>query len=144
MPSGWLDGYTIEWYGLFVPPINDWMRFVISPAFEAGWTRAGLNDSDLVKLEALLVDNPLSGTVVSGTGGLRKLRFARPGIGKSGGIRVGYAWFPGFGVFLLGVVYAKNAKSEMTPAERAAVKKLLDRFNALLAEERDRQENANG
>jgi hypothetical protein len=127
-----------------MPSIHDWYRFVITSAFEAGWARAGLTDSDLASLESILVNNPRAGAVVSGTGGLRKIRFARPGGGKSGGVRVGYAWFPGFGVVLLGVVYAKNEKGDLSPTERATVKTLLEQFEALLADERQRQENTNG
>ena len=31
--------------------------------------------------------NPTSGAVISGSGGLRKIRWSRPGVGKSGGVR---------------------------------------------------------
>jgi len=55
-----------------------------------------LTDSDQQAIEEILLVRPAAGAVIPGTGGLRKLRFSpssRRG-GKSGGIRVCYAWFP--------------------------------------------------
>ena len=62
--------------------------------------------------------DPQCGIVVPGTGGLRKLRVAASGRGKRGGARVIYL----FGgdrvpVFLL-AAFAKNEKSDLSPAER--------------------------
>ena len=34
--------------------------------------------------------NPQAGDLIAGTGGVRKLRWSRPGIGKRGGVRVIY------------------------------------------------------
>jgi hypothetical protein len=63
-----------------------------SATFVAEWRAARLDDDDLRALEALLLENPERGPVMSGTGGLRKLRYAPPSwhIGKSGATRVGY------------------------------------------------------
>lgn len=62
--------------------------------------------------------DPQCGIVVPGTGGLRKLHVAASGRGKRGGARVIYL----FGddrvpVFLL-AAFAKNEKSDLSPAER--------------------------
>jgi hypothetical protein len=73
--------------------------------------------------------------VIAGTGGLRKLRFARPGEGKSGSLRVCYALFLDHGIVLIPLVYTKAAKLDLTAAEKKYFKHLLDRFrNALEAE----------
>ncbi len=70
---------------------------------------------------AALVDfvaaNPDAG--ISLGGGLRKLRFARPGSGKSGGFRTIYV-FGGteIPVFLV-TVFAKNEKDNLSKAEQA-------------------------
>ncbi len=57
-------------------------------------------------------------------GGLRKLRFARSGGGKSGGFRTIYV-FGGAGVPLfLVTVFAKNEKSNLSPGEQAAAVEL--------------------
>ncbi len=61
--------------------------------------------------------------VMAGTGGFRKVRFARQGRGKSAGARVIYIYrndkFP---VFLI-TVFAKNRKANLTKAERNALAK---------------------
>jgi hypothetical protein len=56
--------------------------------------------------------------VIPGTGGVRKVRVASSGRGKRGGARVIYL-FGGdnMPVFLL-AVFAKNEKSDLSPAER--------------------------
>jgi hypothetical protein len=79
---------------------------------------------------------PRCGVVIPGTGGLRKLRFASSGRGKRGGARVVYL-FSGqdLPVFLL-AVFAKNEKSDLSPAERRSLAKMT---TALLEEYRSRQ-----
>ena len=47
--------------------------------------KAGFDD-----LLDFLARRPRAGRIIEGTGGLRKVRFARPGKGKSGGARVIY------------------------------------------------------
>ena len=63
------------------------------------------------------------GVVIPGSGGIRKLRFGFGGRGKRGGARVIYL-FGGNDVpiFLL-AAFAKNEKSDLTPAERTSLGK---------------------
>ncbi len=65
--------------------------------------------------------DPLAGELIPGTGGARKLRFARRGAGKSGGYRTVH-YFAGLDVpiFLL-AVYGKGEKANLTQAERNAL-----------------------
>ncbi len=67
--------------------------------------------------------NPMRG--VSLGGGVRKVRFARPGGGKSGGYRVIYVFAPDadMPLFLI-TVFAKNEKANLTPSEARVVKSL--------------------
>lgn len=51
-----------------------------------------LTDDEYASLQNVLVQNPERGGVIKGGGGIRKLRFALPGRGKSGGVRVIYYW----------------------------------------------------
>jgi hypothetical protein len=65
---------------------------------------------------------------MEGTGGLRKLRFARSsgGRGKSGSFRIGYVYFEDFQVIALVTVYAKKDQGNLSGAEKKAVKKLIE------------------
>ncbi|CAG4887868.1 transcriptional regulator [Paraburkholderia gardini] len=54
-----------------------------------------------------LAGNPLSGDVIPGTGGLRKVRWSRPGMGKHGGARVVYYNLVEDGCIWLLIAYTK-------------------------------------
>jgi hypothetical protein len=63
--------------------------------------------------------------VMTGTGGVRKLRWALQGCGKRGGARVIYYFHnEGMPVLLLDA-YGKNTKSNLSQAERKAIKKRI-------------------
>ncbi len=51
-----------------------------------------LTDDEYLGLQRFLLERPDAGRIVRGSGGVRKLRWALPGTGKSGGIRVIYYW----------------------------------------------------
>lgn len=52
-----------------------------------------LTENELALLVSIVAGDPIAGDVVAGTGGFRKLRFARQGGGKSGGYRVVYFYY---------------------------------------------------
>lgn len=112
------------------------MRFSLIQltGFGRKWRAADLADEDLQALESELLENPESGEVMKGTGGLRKMRFAPPSgrRGKSGSMRVGYAVFPDYGRIYLVTMFPKNVQENLTPAERNAVKALLGRIGDAL------------
>ena len=65
--------------------------------------------------------HPESGDEIPGTGGVRKVRFAAKGKGKSGGVRVIYYFFddvnPLYAIFL----YGKNEQANLTPQQKKEV-----------------------
>ena len=69
---------------------------------------------------------PMSGLVIKGTGGLRKVRIARPGQGKSGGARVIYYYHGGNKPILLMLIYGKANQENLTDAQRAHLKRHVD------------------
>ena len=69
--------------------------------------------------------NPESGSVVPGSGGVRKLRWKRAGMGKRGGLRVIYYLRPEPSEMWLLSVYAK-AKLDNAPSH--ILKAVLEAF----------------
>ena len=72
---------------------------------------------------------PKAGVLAQGTGGIRKLRWARSGRGKSGGVRVIYYFHNLEMPLYLLTLFGKNEKTNISRAERnilaKAVKKLV-------------------
>ncbi len=63
---------------------------------------------------AWIANNPTAGDVIPGTGGLRKVRWSRAGMGKRGGARVIYYNVARDGVIWLLIAYTK-AKYDNLP-----------------------------
>jgi hypothetical protein len=85
-----------------------------------------LQDEDYRLLQLELVRNPEAGRLVAGTGGLRKLRWAASGRGKRGGARVIYFWHRKSQHLLMLFVYPKNERSDLTAAQRRALRKIVE------------------
>ena len=49
-----------------------------------------LDDDEYAELQQFLIKNPEAGELVPGSGGVRKMRWARRGTGKRGGLRIIY------------------------------------------------------
>lgn len=100
--------------------------FIQTHEFARQWEKLGFDDEDLRRLELMIMKNPDIGVVMQGTGGLKKMRFAFEGRGKSGSSRVCYVDFISFETVYLVTIFGKNEKSNLTKAERNEVKKMLD------------------
>ena len=86
----------------------------------------GLTDDDLKVLQEQLLKNPDLGAVMQGTGGLRKMRFALPGRGKSGSCRVLYVDFVIAEAIYFIFAYPKNEMDNLSQEERNNIKKLIE------------------
>ena len=87
--------------------------------------RTLLMDDEYRSLQEQLVINPLVGPVIRGGGGLRKLRWAAKGHGKSGGIRVIYYYAASDEQIFMLVAYGKGVKDDLTDKEVTALRKLV-------------------
>ena len=83
------------------------------------------DDDEFAELQQFMMQNPESGQIVSGSGGVRKLRWKRPGMGKRGGLRVIYFVRYEPNQFWMLSIYAK-AKLDNVPAH--ILKELLEVF----------------
>jgi len=85
-----------------------------------------LTDDEYSALQQALMDEPEAGDVVKGSGGVRKLRWAAPGRGKSAGYRVIYFLKNEAGVVWMLTMYAKNEKSTIPGYKLAQIRKVLE------------------
>ncbi len=80
-----------------------------------------LSENEHDDLIAYLAMHPLAGDEIVGTGGVRKVRFAAKGKGKSGGVRVIYYFYDeDIPIYAL-LIYAKNERADLTPEQRKSV-----------------------
>jgi hypothetical protein len=110
------------------------LSFVQLTAFRVNWKRLRLTDAGLRELELAILDDPSKPPVMCGTRGLRKIRFSgeHSSGGKSGGVRVCYAYFSEFGLVYLCAVFPKNEKANLSNQERNAYRQLLADFERYL------------
>ncbi|PCI37834.1 MAG: hypothetical protein COB46_12825 [Rhodospirillaceae bacterium] len=77
------------------------------------------------EMEATVATDPTAGSVISGTGGIRKIRWAGSGRGKRGGIRTIYFYHAGPQSIYLLTAYAKSAQEDLSPSDKKAWTKLV-------------------
>jgi hypothetical protein len=97
--------------------------FIETPVFTRQ-VRELLTDDDYARFQAELSANPEAGTVIAGTGGLRKARVAASGRGKRGGARVIYFHVDSAQQVRLLLIYAKGVKDDLTAAEKGVLRRL--------------------
>lgn len=99
--------------------------FVEVPMFTKKWKELGLTDEILRDLQNMLLNDPKSGDVIQGTGGLRKIRIPMGNKGKSGGSRVIYVDIELKEVIYFINVYSKSEKDDLTEDEKKAFKAVV-------------------
>lgn len=100
-------------------------EFIYVPHFDKKWEDVGLDDDELRLLEDYIMENPDAAPVMVGTGGLRKLRWALPGKGKSGGVRVLFVSFVQYEKTYMIDLFAKEEKENLSQGERNKVKQAI-------------------
>jgi hypothetical protein len=105
------------------------MVFVESPWFDA-WRAEHLDDDAFRELQITLLAHPLTGDLIPGGRGLRKLRMTMMGRGTRGGARVIYYYWSTRGIIYLLYAFAKNRHADLTRDQ-------LWRLGRLMCEEPD-------
>ena len=85
-----------------------------------------LTDEERLELIRFLAERPRAGDLIEGTGGIRKLRWARGGRGKSGGVRVIYYYHSDFMPLYLLTLYAKSDRSNLSQVQKKELAKLTE------------------
>lgn len=84
-----------------------------------------MGDAEIAEFIDFIAQNPTAGDIIEGTGGIRKLRWQRPGMGKRGGARIIYFFHDlDMPIYLL-LAYAKADVGDMTPDQKRRMKQLV-------------------
>jgi hypothetical protein len=103
--------------------------FIHTKVFDRQWTALGCDDNDLLELQKAICANPQEPPVILGTGGVRKIRVALDGRGKSGGARVLYVDFIAQSIVGLLYAYSKGDKENINDEERKLLKLMVEQIN---------------
>ena len=87
-----------------------------------------LSDDEYRDLQAELIQNPKVGAVIQGSGGLRKIRWALPGRGKSGGVRVIYYMMTQDQIIMV-YIYSKGKQDDLSPDQLRRLRNIIDEDN---------------
>jgi hypothetical protein len=89
--------------------------------------KALATDDELRAIQAELIAHPLKGDLITGTGGLRKVRMAVNRQGKSSGVRVIYFLNNVEKIYLI-LAYHKNQKVTLSNTEKLELKKWVQQL----------------
>lgn len=88
--------------------------------------QTSLTEEEYRELQIALVSHPNLGSVIKGSGGLRKVRWASSGKGKRGGVRVIYYWAVTQEQLLMLFVYPKTERGDLSPAQLKLLRKIVE------------------
>ena len=97
------------------------MRFIETPIL----TEDELSLDEYRQMQVALMLRPEQGAVIQGSGGLRKIRWRRAGMGKRGGLRAIYYWEPKSEVFYMLTVYRKSKQEDLSPGQLRVLRRLV-------------------
>jgi len=114
-------------YGISVYTISV-QTVVETPSFLASAKAAGMSDDERGAVVETYATTPNFGDLIPGSGGARKARFAKAGMGKRGGYRVvSYYAATDVPVFLL-AAFGKNQRANLSKAETNELRTILSKI----------------
>jgi mRNA-degrading endonuclease RelE of RelBE toxin-antitoxin system len=99
--------------------------FVETPTFTKRILQL-MEDEAYAALQRHLAKHPAAGNVIPGSGGIRKIRWAGTGRGKSGGLRVIYYWWVARDRISMLLVYPKNEQDDLSAEQVKQLRKALE------------------
>jgi len=100
------------------------MKFIETPIFTKE-VQTLLEDDEYKSLQIALLLRPEQGSIIPGSGGLRKIRWAIKGKGKRGGLRVIYYWNPKTESFYMLLIYSKSKKDDLSQDQLQILSQLV-------------------
>ena len=88
-----------------------------------------MDDDEFRELQSYLLESHDQGDTISQTGGCKKIRWSRSGMGKRGGVRIIYYVRLLSGKIYLLLIYPKNAKDDLSESEKAILKAISQKLN---------------
>ena len=101
------------------------IRIVRTKRYSKDLRRLRLSEAEIAALEFAVANDPLSGDVIPGLEGLRKLRFAMGNRGKRGGGRAIYYLLLSDDVAIMITAYAKSEQADLSPDQKRAVLQMI-------------------
>ncbi|MEO5703165.1 MAG: type II toxin-antitoxin system RelE/ParE family toxin [Gammaproteobacteria bacterium] len=96
-----------------------------SPLFQKLWPMYW-TEEERGEFAAYIAAEPAGGAVIRESGGLRKVRWSRPGSGKSGGVRVIYFTRTEQGEVMLVTLFAKGNTGNIPAAKLKEIRRALE------------------
>ncbi len=104
------------------------MMIIETPIFTKLITQI-MSDDEYRALQEALIMRPELGVVIKNSGGLRKLRWALQGRGKSGGVRVIYYWMNVDEQLYMLLAYPKNEQENLTDMQLNTLRAIVQRWS---------------
>ncbi len=101
------------------------LTVVESPIFQKLWPRYW-DEDERAEFASFIALNPEAGAVMRGAGGIRKVRWAREGAGKSGGVRIVYLARNEAGEIYLLTLYAKSESENISLTTIKEIRRVLE------------------
>jgi len=101
------------------------LTVVESPIFQKLWPRYW-DEDERAEFASFIAQNLEAGAVIRGSGGIRKVRWAREGAGKSGGVRIVYLARNEAGELYLLTLYAKSESENISLTTLKEIRRVLE------------------
>ncbi len=85
-----------------------------------------MTDEQYREIQEFLINDPASGKIIKGSGGIRKLRWSLGSHGKSGGVRIIYYWYTAEENIFMLLLYRKNEADDLTDEQLKQLKKIVE------------------
>lgn len=96
---------------------------VETPEYLIAAGKAGMTDAEREQAVDYLASNPDAGEIIPGSGGCRKVRIAKQGMGKRGGYRVVTYYTDARNPVILLTVISKGKQANLTERQKSELRK---------------------